>query len=147
MLRVRNDESAAVLMLELMLMFGDLERAFGLPRIHGHRFEFNVPGGRIDLLLFHEDGGMSIVEAKSESADREIVRGIGQLCLYAVALPRVLSSRQQPKYIRRILCAPIAPEECGRLMDACALAGVEFKQLPPFAMFKAQIEAAGLRAA
>jgi len=139
--RMENNERAVILMLKLMLAFGDLAYALQVPRIAGGRFEFPVQGGRIDLLLFHEDGGVTIVEAKPETEVRMIVGGIGQLCMYTALLPAALHEARRPAYIRRVLCAPIVPEKSLDLVAACRLAGVDFVPLPSIALFKGKIDA------
>lgn len=141
MLRMQNNEEAMALMLRLMLTFEDLEHAWSLPKVERHRFEFNLPGARIDLLLFHTDRSVSIVEAKAETDMRSTAAGIGQLCLYAALLPQVLIGDQSPALVRRILCAPVEPEKSLNLMRACEMAGVQFAHLPTFATFKARAEA------
>jgi hypothetical protein len=129
-IKAENTESLAVLLLEAWLHTGHLERALDLPKVHGSRFEFHVPGGRIDLLLFHEDGGMTILEAKGWAQPAKIASGIGQLFYYASVLPSVLSARQQPKYLRKMLVAPVSPQEAVPLLGACQSAGVDFRPLP-----------------
>lgn len=132
LLAVRDDEAAATTMLRLMLEFGQLERAWGLPRIHRHRFEYPVPGGRIDLLLFHADGGVSIVETKTPRSISGMAAGIGQLCVYASLIRKALGDAYRPAYVRRILSVAIEPEASLTIMAACEMAGVEFAHLPPF---------------
>jgi hypothetical protein len=137
LLRIQDIEKAAILMLRGWLLYpGHIEKALGLPKVNWRRFEFHVPGGRIDLLLCHADGGMTIVEAKAAGTVPQIAAGIGQLCYYASVLPQVLAERQRPKYIRRLLCAPIEPQEAAKLLPACALAGVTFRSLPTVAYVK-----------
>lgn len=146
MLSLRYDESAVILMLKLMLAFGDLEFAWDLPKIIAHKHEFPVPGGRIDLLLFHADGGVSIVEAKAANSVGMIVAGIGQLCVYASVLPTALR-KARPKYIRRILCAPLEPENSLVLLAACKMAGVQLGYLTSYGSFRALIDRLPLVAA
>lgn len=133
-----NSEKSVMLMLELFLRMGDLERAINVPKITGYRFEFPVASGRIDLLLFHADKSMTIIEAKAEYSFPAIVAGIGQLCMYAVKLPAKLHKDQQPTFIRRLLCAHCPAEEASDLVHACKLAGCRFAYLPSYAEFKEQ---------
>lgn len=141
--RLSRDEKAVVLQLKMMLAAGDLRRLLGVGKIDRYRFEFAVQDGRIDLLLFHEDGGVSIVEAKPETNPVSIAAGIGQLCYYAAVLPEKYSAAKRPAYINRFLCAPIKPERSLALMAACEMAGVKFIHLAPYAVFKARIDAIG----
>jgi hypothetical protein len=139
-LNARSNEQAATTMLEMWLAFGQLHRVLKTAPIARHRFEFRVEGGRIDLLLFHIDGGLSIVEAKAENQPVIVAGGIGQLCMYAALLPAALG-RMNPAYINRILVAPLAPEKCIDLLKACELAGVRFCALPQFSILKSQADA------
>lgn len=139
----KDNEQAVMLVLKLMLEFGDLRRVLGVPKISGHRFEFPVRGGRIDLLLFHPDQSVTIVEAKADFDQRTIAGGIGQLCMYAALLPSALNSKQRPTYIRRILCTPVAPTKSLDLMTACDMAGVKFVHMPSFDLLKSRVNAIG----
>lgn len=139
LLPVRNTEEASVKVLRLHLFSGNLHRVLGTPRVTGHRFEFPVPGGRIDLLLFHADGSVSIVEAKAAGPVGLIAAGIGQLALYSALLPGVLW-RQQPTTIRRILVATCEPDIAAVLMRACQQAGAEFRCLAPFSAVQEQFQ-------
>jgi hypothetical protein len=131
-----NNERSVMLMLRLSLACGDLARMIDVPAITGHRFEFGVDCGRIDLLLFHADGSVSIVEAKAENRATTIAAGIGQLCMYAAALPSALHKKQRPTTIRKVLCAHLDPAKCAILIAACEMAGVRFAYLPPFSTFR-----------
>lgn len=135
-----RDEKAVVLQLKIMLAGGDLRCLLGVGKIERYRFEFSVQDGRIDLLLFHTDGGVSIVEAKPETNPVSVAAGIGQLCYYAAALPQKYSGSKRPAYINRFLCAPIKPERSLTLMAACEMAGVKFVHLAPFAVFRACLD-------
>lgn len=139
--RLSNDEKAVVLQLKIMLVAGDLRRLLCVPKIERYRFEFSVQDGRIDLLLFHVDGGVSIVEAKPGAHPVSIAAGIGQLCYYAAVLPTKYPKGSSPAYINRFLCAPIAPERSLALVEACDMAGVKFVHLAPYSVFKARIDA------
>ena len=96
--------------------------------------------GRIDLLLFHSDASISIVELKAENRPSEVAAGIGQLCMYAAAIPRALHEKQRPAVIRRILAAHVPVDQSIDLVCACTLAGVRFAYLPSFASFKQQMD-------
>lgn len=136
-------EKSVIVMLKLFLLFGDLEKVLRVSKIHRHKFEFNVGGGRIDLILFHMDGGISIIEAKSEYDIRTIAAGIGQVCMYAAQLPSAIRKSKPPKYINRILTAPIEPERCTYLLKACEMAGVKFVPLPSIGLMKSLAENLG----
>ena len=139
---LRDDESAAMVQLKIMLIAGDLCDLLGVADFRAYRFDFPLKTGRIDMLLFHHDGGVTIVEVKADNPNvLAIAVGIGRLHLHAASLPAALSSSQQPTYINLILCAPIAPERSLGLVSACDQAGVKFVHLGSFAGFQAQIDA------
>lgn len=142
----QSDEKRVMMMLRLFLAFGSLEKVLGVSKIYRHRYEVSVGGGRIDLLLFHKDGGVTIVEAKSGENPIDISRGIGQLCMYSTMLPYVIKKGPVPAYVNLILAAPIEPENSLNLMSACKMAGVRFVHLATHAEFKKSIsKLAGLR--
>jgi hypothetical protein len=82
--------------------------------------EFLVKKGRIDFLISHIDGSLSIIEIKKSGDIRDILAGIGQLSLYYIQL-----SHSKDIKIRRVLVW-----DCERLEDdylicqACESAGV-----------------------
>lgn len=135
LLRLKRNEETVTKVLKLLLMFGDLEKAISVAKILSYRFEFPITHGRIDLLLFHKDGGISIIEAKSDGTAKEIAMGIGQLCLYEVGIQNKFS----PKYINKILVAPLSPDKSIPLIQACAVAGARFAPIPCFEVLDAKI--------
>ena len=139
---LRDDESAAMAQIKIMLIGGDLRDVLGVSAFHAYQYDFQVKTGRIDLLLFHQDGGVTIVEVKADNADvLAIAVGIGRLHMHSAALPAALPGDEQPAYINRILCAPIAPERSLWLVAACEQAGVQFVHLGLFEGFKVKIDA------
>lgn len=124
------DESRIVMVLRLFLGFGTLESVLSVPKINRCRFEVTVAAGRIDLLLYHADGGVTIVEVKGGSNAMEVARGIGQLCMYSVLLPHSIKQGNAPKYVNLMLVAPVAPADSIDLIAACAIAGVRFVHMP-----------------
>lgn len=136
----KDNEAGLLVMLKLMLIFGDAERALNVPKISRYRFEFPVRGGRIDLLLFHRDGGVTVVEVKTSETTRNVVGGIGQLCWYAAVLPVALKKTTQPSYIRRLLVAPTDEAQSTAVISACELAGVQFTSMANFKLFRGLLE-------
>lgn len=102
-----------------------LERALDLPPIDIARFEFPLPCGRADLVLFHNDGTVTVIELKGPGDDRKILAGIGQVTMYAVQIGYARTAR----CIRKILAAPVKGEDSEHLAEACAAAGVRFVPL------------------
>ena len=136
--RMENNEKSVILQLKVMLIGGDFCRLFGVCPISRYRFEYALSIGRVDLMLFHRDGGISIIEAKPDECLRTIVSGIGQLFLYSSVVRRELG--RNPKYINRILCAPTTPEKSSRIFAACEEASVRFVPLASYSYFKEQID-------
>jgi len=136
LLSISNNENAVIQVLRLMLIFGHLHRLLKVRPISRYRFEVTVSTGRIDLLLFHDDGGVSIVEAKADRAPRDIAPGIGQLFMYEAAVHKSM----RPAYVNKILIAPIRPEQSVDLTRACELADVQFTILPVFEDMKREID-------
>ena len=137
-----SGEAAAVVTLRVMLHSGRrFERLWGVPRIERYRLEVSLPGGRVDVVLFHADGSVSLVEVKSAIVSRrEVLAGVGQLCYYATQAPRSL--RIAPGVtLRRILCAPVEPEDMLALTPACDMAGVMLRNLPPYITIRTELGA------
>lgn len=122
----KNDEKAISDLIRIHLIFGHLEGLLGVAKIIRHRFEFSVNCGRIDLVLFHKDGGASLVEVKAGGELRSVVGGIGQLFLYEVSFREFMRKTKPLKYINKILVSPLSPEKSLPVMMACESAGVRY---------------------
>lgn len=137
-----SGEAAAVATLRLMIHGGiRFTRLWGIPRIDRYRLEVNVSGGRVDVVLFHHDQSVSLVEVKGATVSRrDVLAGIGQLCYYATQAPITLRLTHGAP-LRRILCAPFDPEEMMELSPACDMAGVLLRNLPPYLTLRAELAA------
>lgn len=142
MLTMKNDEKSVILMLRMFLIFNNIHIALNVPRVVRHRFEYSVEGGRIDLLLFHADESVTIVEAKCEGSLRNIVAGIGQLCLYEARLRRKFRPTRGEVVIHKVLCASYPLDRADDLFIACEAAGVSYAYIYPFKEFKGRIDSA-----
>lgn len=142
--RLRHDESAATLQLKILLAMGSLSKVLGVRPFRRHAFEYSFGGGRADLVLFHRDFGVTIVEAKAGGGAREMAAGIGQLFLYQAEAMRKFKGVHAPKYINKILCAPVRAEDSMSVWTACNLAGVKFVHLQEFKPFKESLTSMGL---
>ena len=132
----RDDEQCIVTLLRMHCIFGQIRKMLGCSQIDRYKFEFGVKGGRIDLALFHTDGGVSLVEAKGSHDVRTVAAGIGQLFLYEAMYSAFKPKAKPPAYIHKYLVAPIEGEAV-RIVDiACARAGVRFISYAPFALIK-----------
>lgn len=120
-------ESAVVQLLKNTIENGRLAELWGLPEILWCEFEFPLPRGRIDLVLFHSDGTISVVEAKDALDERSVVAGIGQLSMYAVQI----GYSKTASGIRKILTVPVEGNNPNSLLidRACRDAGVIFEPL------------------
>lgn len=136
----RMDEGATILQLLWIAMCGG--DAFGelleCPPIVSRHWEFQIEGFRADLVLFHIDGSVTIVEAKSQTRSViELAGGIGQLLVYASALPKTLG--YEPPETRLILAFPRIEEqqEDDSLNAACMAAGVRpLRLVSPAEMYR-----------
>jgi len=128
-LHLGHGEKAVTRLLKNLLWVGKLSEAWDLSNVLWHEFEFPLPRGKADLVLFHADGTISVVEAKDRLDTRQIVAGIGQLSMYAV---QVGFSRSNTG-IRKILTVPVEGKSDDALLidQACRDAGVIFEPLGP----------------
>lgn len=131
LLRIQNNEDCAVLILRIALHLGEAEKLLGCPKIRSHRHEVTLGPGRVDVVLFHEDESITLVEVKGDTEVRQIVGGIGQLFLYEAHVPHSLPSLASVKIHKTIACtAP--PERAALAIRACHIAGVHYACLGTF---------------
>lgn len=135
--RLQDNEEAVMEQLRLMAACGDLASVLQCPSITQYAFELSLPGvGRADLVLFHDDGGVTLVEAKGPMDTRSLACGIGQLFVYAGAIQRMRFGGRVPTSVGMFLVAPVTAEKSEGVRRACELAGIGFLRLPPFKQFK-----------
>lgn len=122
--RISNDESGVMRLIKIWLSVNKLEDILQVPTIAHHEFEFSLPKGRVDLILFHLDGSISVVEAKATSDYEKICKAIGQLMFYAT---QIGFQRPCPP-IRKIIIAPAVGKDVQTLLidSTCRNAGIEF---------------------
>jgi hypothetical protein len=130
-LNSKDDEACIVLLLRMNCIFGDIRRIFKTSKIDSFKFEYPVSGGRVDLVLFHSDGGVSLIEVKGANGSRDVVAGIGQLFLYEAMFSQSKPKAKAPAYIDKFLLAPITGKSADKVDRACALANVKFVQYAP----------------
>lgn len=130
----KDDEACIALMLKLHCIFGDLRRLLGCAKIDRYRFEYPVRGHRVDLVLFHANDGISLIEIKGQNAVREVVAGIGQLFLYESLFRE--SFPRAPTYIDKYLISPVQGLESEKVDKACVAAGVNFFQYAPMNLIR-----------
>ncbi len=121
----------------------DLVRSFLESQRYAHTCEPLIPSaphdtvlveqafkvGRADIVIYHVDGSISVIEAKDGSRGYSaVVAGIGQASLYAVQLGQ---SRAVPVIRRCLLWSSTGDLYTDALIeDACQLAGVVSLAMP-----------------
>lgn len=86
--------------------------------------EFSLRFGRADVVVFHQDGSATVIEAKDGSKGyNHVVAGIGQCSLYAAQLS--LGKVDFREVRRALMWSSTGRLECdAAIEDACKLAGV-----------------------
>jgi hypothetical protein len=130
---MQSNESSVIVQLKILLITGDFNKLFKCGSISRYRFEYTIDKFRIDLILFHNDGGISIIEAKSGGFLREVVAGIGQLFAYELYIS---DKFKEAKYINKILCSTSDVKESSKLIRICNNAGVKFVQLAEYGVLR-----------
>lgn len=143
--RVKGGEDWASLMLRIFALSGSLEPLLGCSKVSRYLCEFGMGQFRADLVLWHEDGGVSIVEAKGDGAVTGVVAGFGQVSMYALMYLQQCGTRP-PAYLRKYVVAPIVPEHMALCTLAALSCNVQFVPLPRFEGFKDQIAALAAKA-
>ena len=116
-----GDESGVVAEVLFMLEAGILAEAYGWPPVIRYEREFNVPAGRIDVMLFHNDGSGTVIECKVTNEPRLLLPAIGQLMSYGVKVgySRVLTKT------RLALASRASAAELGPIKDVMRAARIE----------------------
>ena len=132
----KNDEGCIADLFKIHLLFNHVEKMLQTAKIARYRFEFPVKGCRIDLVLFHVDGGISMIEIKSGNSPRIIVSGIGQLFMYeSMYLDSYKNSK--PKYLNKYLIFPsISEVSDSHVEKACEVAGINYLVYPGFPLIE-----------
>jgi len=122
-LQIDGDESGVMRILKNLAVTDRLFEALGIPE-GIVEFEFPLPRGRADIVVFHHDGTATVIEAKGSRDFRGVLSGIGQVVMYAVQI----GFSKATMGIRKILVAPYIGEDPEVLLihNACQSAGVEF---------------------
>ena len=132
----KDDEAYVTAILKVWEWSGEIAKVFQTGSVRKMVYEFEVGPCRIDALIFHEDGGATLIEAKGAGSLRHLCAGIGQAALYGEILMDTLPPDQRPKYLRKWLIAPIASLECsGILLRACRSAGMNLLPIERFTSF------------
>ena len=137
-----NDERFVVLTLRLLAETGNLGAMLGGSPIAHVRLEFDVRIGRIDMLLIHEDGGISVIEAKAVGALAHMAGGIGQILLYSHALIELVGPGEPPPYVNGYLAAPVEGHASEKMLaHVCRMGGVRLIALPARSVMRGKEQA------
>ncbi len=120
-----NGESRGVAVLDTMLRVGmePVASAIGGDVSEIHR-EYLINGRiRVDRATIHEDGRITLIEAKDGATPREVVHGIGQALHYKAVLERTSS------FPRIDAALAVLQDHDQDIARACALAGVIYLPL------------------
>lgn len=131
-----SDEACIALLMRMHCIFGDIRALLRTSKISSYKFEYLVNGGRVDLALFHTDGGVSLVEIKGQGGVRDVVAGIGQLFFYEAVFAESKPKAKPPAYINKYLVSPVFGGDAEVVGKACSLAGVDFVQYAPFSLIR-----------
>ena len=95
-----------------------------VPEIIRAEAEFPVPRGRVDYLLIHADGSLTVCELKDCAKGKQhVLSGLGQCIAYAVQIG--MANAGVPKIRKALVFSSWGrPEEELLVMDACRSAGV-----------------------
>lgn len=72
---------------------------------------------RIDAVLRHEDGSISLFEAKMETSPQALMGAVGQLLYYRTMLRRT----EKVEASNLIMAAPCIPDLVGLMLEECAI--------------------------
>jgi len=79
-------EKAVVNWVIVQIELGIFAQCYDWPEIARIEFEFPVPRGRVDIVLFHIDGSITAIECKGGSTWADVAPAIGQVMAYGVML-------------------------------------------------------------
>ena len=104
--------------------------------------EFSLRFGRADVVVFHQDGSATVIEAKDGAKGyNHVVSGIGQCSLYAAQLALGKVSFREVR--RALMWSSTGRLECdAAIEDACCLAGVIAMPYPDVQVLSAYRRAA-----
>ena len=120
-----HDERATILQLLTLSMCGGLQGLLKCPDVVSRHWEYLIGTSRADMVLFHIDNSVSIIEAKGPKKTAvEAASGIGQLLVYGATLPTAIG--YVPTRLNLILAFPrLGNKDDEYALDvACNTAGV-----------------------
>lgn len=129
--QTRNCEAWAILALRILAMTGQLVPILRCAPIARYSFEFSMGLNRADLVCWHEDGGVSIIEAKGgDGTLTSVVSGIGQVTMYALLY--LQGCTKPPAYLRKYVVAPVSEDQIALCVLTALNCNVQFVSLPAF---------------
>lgn len=137
-----KDESRPHVMLHWLLQGQEgrdyFAETYGTPPIIDHRSEYPIPGGSVDIVLFHEDASLTAIEIKAGGlALREIMTGVGQL-IHATTQLSMGAARANIPAVRR--CLAVFDSFNLATFQACETAGILYYPLGPSEWYDEQDE-------
>lgn len=129
--QTRNSEGWAILALRILAMTGQLEPILRCAPIARYSFEFSMGLNRADLVCWHKDGGVSIIEAKGgDGTLTSVVAGIGQVAMYALIYLQGCAA--PPAYLKKYVVAPVPDDQVALCVLTALNCNVQFVSLPAF---------------
>jgi len=95
------------------------------PGVDTVKKEHQLPAGRVDRLLEHDDGSFTVVEVKPSGSRRDIAQGLGQAILYAASMRSILNDNRD---VRPALF--VSSDYDHEIAGACKMAGVAYLCFP-----------------
>lgn len=140
--QTRDSERWAILALRILAMTGQLEPILRCAPIARYSFEVSMGLNRADLVCWHEDGGVSIIEAKGGDAGiTSVVSGIGQVAMYA--LMYLQGCANPPAYLKKYVVAPVPGDQIALCVLTALNCNVQFVSLPAFGSMRDHAQAFG----
>ena len=122
--RIGKDRASALF--DYLILTGK-EPAGLHPGVTAMRREYQLPCGRVDRLLEHDDGSFTVVEIKPLGSRRDQAHGIGQAILCAASMR---AARQDGADVRAALF--IAAPYDSEIENACKSVGIEYIYMSQF---------------
>ena len=117
-------KTGVINILKNMLRGRKFHKALGTPEVEWHVFNLELPAGLVDLILFHIDNSVSLIEVITDGIENDVTDGISRLSANAFQFDFSAASAQVTKY----LLAPVDSKSANALFAAvlCAHEDIEF---------------------
>ncbi len=132
---VTENENGVVAILKFLISQGCFEKTFNLKPIAHIEWEFPVPRGRADFVLFHVDGSITVLEAKGSVDDRGLLNAIGQVMAYSVQIGYAKTAKE----IRKMIVAARTGSSTAHLKPIFDEAGIDFHPLGKLKNYRKEV--------